>query len=280
MIYITEEELDRLIKDDLPYWDITTELLDIKSEAVITISSRKDNCVLCGTEEASRIAKKLNLDVRYIKPSGSVIKSNEIFFEAFGNAKDVHKAWKICLNLVEYMSGIATKTYEMVSRAKKIREDIEVVTTRKLIGFNKSLAIKAIITGGALPHRLGLSESVLIFDQHKAFFKTTDDLLTAIKKLKQRAKEQKISIEVSSLEEALTFIDVVDMIQFDKLSPDTLEKAVKHIKSIRPDLIILAAGGINISNVEQYASTGADILVTSSLYQAPMMDFKADIKPL
>jgi molybdenum transport protein len=82
------------------------------------------------------------------------------------------------------------------------------------------------------------------------------------------------------LEEALDFIDIVDMIQFDKLNPDLLEKAVRHIKSIKPEMVILAAGGINMSNVEQYANTGVDILVTSSLYQAPMMDFKAEIRPL
>jgi molybdenum transport protein len=45
-------------------------------------------------------------------------------------------------------------------------------------------------------------------------------------------------------------------------------------------MVILAAGVINMSNVEQYASTGVDVLVTSSLYQTPMMDFKAEIRPL
>jgi len=82
------------------------------------------------------------------------------------------------------------------------------------------------------------------------------------------------------LEEALGFIDIVDMIQFDKLNPELLEKAVKHIKSLKPEIVILAAGGINMSNVEQYAGTGVDVLVTSSLYQAPMMDFRAEIRPI
>jgi len=280
MIYISDEEIDKLIKDDVPYWDITTELLDIKSFAAIAISNREKECILCGTEEAKRIAIKLNLQINFIKPSGSVLKSEETFFEASGDAKDIHKAWRICLNILEYMSGIATQTYEMVRKAKGVREDIEIATTRKMIGFNKGLTIKSILTGGAIPHRLGLSESILIFDQHKAFFKTHEDLLKAIKNLKQRAKEHKVCVEVSSLDEALIFIDAVDMIQFDKLGVELLEKAVKRIKSLKPEMVVLAAGGINMSNVEQYASTGVDILVTSSLYQAPMMDFKAEIKPL
>ena len=41
-------------------WDITTELLNIKSSATIAISNRKKECILCGTEEATRIANKLN----------------------------------------------------------------------------------------------------------------------------------------------------------------------------------------------------------------------------
>ncbi|MGC8588458.1 MAG: ModD protein [Hydrogenobaculum sp.] len=280
MIYISDEEIDKFIKDDVPYWDITTELLGIKSFATITISNRKKECILCGTEEAKRIAKKLDLDVNYFKPSGAILRPDEAFFEASGDAKDIHKAWKICLNILEYMSGIATQTYEMVRKAKSVREDIEIATTRKMIGFNKGLTIKSILTGGAIPHRLGLSESILIFDQHKVFFKTHEDLLKAIKNLKQRAKEHKVCVEVSSLDEALIFIDAVDMIQFDKLGVELLEKAVKRIKSLKPEMVVLAAGGINMSNVEQYASTGVDILVTSSLYQAPMMDFKAEIKPL
>jgi len=280
MIYITDEEIDSFIKDDIPYWDITTELLGIKSSASITISNRKKECILCGTEEAARIAEKLNLQINFVKPSGGVLKSEETFFEASGDAKDIHKAWKICLNILEYMSGIATQTYEMVRKAKSVREDIEIATTRKLIGFNKGLTIKSILIGGAIPHRLGLSESILIFDQHKVFFKTHEDLLKAVKNLKQRAKEHKVCVEVSSLEEALDFIDIVDMIQFDKLNPELLEKAVKHIKSLKPEIVILAAGGINMSNVEQYAGTGVDVLGTSSLYQAPMMDFSAEIRPI
>ncbi|GAB6078721.1 ModD protein [Hydrogenobaculum acidophilum] len=280
MIYITDEEIDKFIKDDVPYWDITTELLDIRSNATLTISNRENECILCGTEEAVRIAKKLDLDIKDFKPSGTVLKPNESFFEAYGYAKSVHKAWRLCLNILEYMSGIATKTYEMVRKAKSVNGNIEIATTRKTIGFNKSLTIKSIITGGAIPHRLGLSESILIFDQHKIFFKNHEELLRAVKNLKHRAKEHKVCIEVSSLEEATTFIDVADMIQFDKIDVKLLEKAVKHLKAIKPDLIVLAAGGINISNIEHYAATGADILVTSSLYQSPMMDFKAEIKPL
>jgi Nicotinate-nucleotide pyrophosphorylase len=171
MIYITDEEIDKFIKDDIPYWDITTELLNIKSSATIAISNRKKGCILCGTEEATRIANKLNLQINFVKPSGSVLKSEETFFEASGDAKDIHKAWRICLNILEYMSGIATQTYEMVRKAKSVREDIEIATTRKLIGFNKGLTIKSILIGGAIPHRLGLSESILIFDQHKVFLR-------------------------------------------------------------------------------------------------------------
>jgi len=102
MIYITDEEIDKFIKDDIPYWDITTELLNIKSSATIAISNRKKECILCGTEEAIRIANKLNLQINFVKPSGNVLKSEETFFEASGDAKDIHKAWRICLNILEY----------------------------------------------------------------------------------------------------------------------------------------------------------------------------------
>lgn len=280
MIYLSEEELDKIIQDDVPYWDITTELLNLKGKAKLVISNRNAECVLCGSEEASRIAKKLSLEVTEFKPSGSKLLPNEVFFKAFGDVKNVHKAWRICANLMEHMSGIATKTYEMVKKAKAVNENIEIVTTRKSVGFNKRLIIKSILTGGAMPHRLGLSDSILIFDQHKIFFKTEQNFIDAIKRLKQKAKEHKVSIEVSSLEEAVKYVDIVDMIQFDKMAPSLLKEAVSRLKSVKPSIIILIAGGVNLSNVEEYARTGVDVIVTSSLFSAAPADFKATIEPI
>ena len=55
MIYITDEEIDKFIKDDVPYWDITTELLGIRSNATLIISNRKNECILCGCKDSQEI---------------------------------------------------------------------------------------------------------------------------------------------------------------------------------------------------------------------------------
>ena len=62
--------------------------------------------MLCGTEEARRIMEKLRLRVTAIRPSGTLIKPGEVFLEAQGQAQDLHMAWKVCQNLLDFRSQL------------------------------------------------------------------------------------------------------------------------------------------------------------------------------
>lgn len=94
--------------------------------------------------------------------SGSRVKPGEMLIEAYGRTGGLHNAWKVSLNILEYCSVIATRTRNLVDLAQKENPDVEVVATRKSFPGTKELSIKAIIAGGTLPNRLGLSETILI----------------------------------------------------------------------------------------------------------------------
>ena len=83
------------------------------------------------------------------------------------------------MNILEYSSGIATRTKKMVDKAKLVNPHVAVLATRKSFPGTKELSIKSIIAGGAFPHRLGLSETILIFKQHVAFLGNINDLAQA-----------------------------------------------------------------------------------------------------
>lgn len=278
MIYITDDLIDKFIKEDVPYLDLTTWILEIGNQKGKIEFFCREEAVLCGTEEVLRIFKKLNITPLEYLPSGSILKPNEVFLAAEGTAAELHRAWKISQNILEHCSGIATKTRVMLNKAKKINPNISIVTTRKGFPGTKELATKAVLVGGAFPHRLGLSETVLVFKQHLNFIGGMDCFIDSVEQIKSKACEKKVIVEAESIDEAIKLCKAgVDGIQFDKIPSNELTEAVKLIRQIRPSTALLAAGGINLDNIEEYANTGVDAIVTTNLYVGKPVDIGTKI---
>jgi len=280
-MYISDELIDRLIREDIPYIDLTTLVLGISGQrGIIQFFSRED-AVLCGTEEVIRIFNKLNIDLIKSCPSGTSIKKNEVFLEGTGSAEDLHMAWKVSQNILDYSSGIATQTRALVDKVSIINPNLHIITTRKAIPGTKELAIKAVIAGGGFPHRLGLSETILIFKQHLNFLGGIDELIKILKSVKAKSCEKKVIAEVETLEQAILLCENgIDGLQFDKVPYDELKSHVTILKNINPSVVILAAGGINESNIQEYAQTGVDAIVTTSVYHAKPIDIGCTISQL
>ena len=280
-MYISDELIDRFIKEDVPYIDLTTLVLGIGGQKGTIQFFSRENAVLCGTEEVIKIFNKLNIDLIKTYPSGTLIKKNEIFLEGKGNAEDLHMAWKVSQNILDYSSGIATKMKKLVDKVSLINPNLHVITTRKVIPGTKELTIKAVLAGGGFPHRLGLSETILIFKQHLNFLGGIDELTKILKSVKSKACEKKVIAEIETLEQAIDLCkNGIDGLQFDKVPYDELKTNVAILRSINPSIIILASGGINESNIEEYAKTGVDAIVTTSVYNAKPIDIGCKITQL
>ena len=88
-------------------------------------------------------------------------------------------------------------------------------------------------------------------------------------------------MEVETLEDGLKFASMgADILQFDKMTLIKLYDAVPEIRTQYPHIILIATGGISRKNIVEYSSTGVDIIVTSSPYNAPPADIKVVIEPL
>ena len=112
-----------------------------------------------------------------------------------GRALDLHAAWKVCLNLFDHLSAVATKTRAMVDAAHEANPRCEVLTTRKSMPGAKDLLTSAVMAGGAFPHRLGLSETVLVFDHHLTFFGGFEAFVEQLPAIKGRCIEKKLFVE-------------------------------------------------------------------------------------
>ncbi len=281
MIYFTEEELDRILNEDVPYLDLTTYMLGIEDKKGRISYTARHDMVICGTEEVKRIFEKFRVDIEIFMASSTFVKEGTTFLSGIGKACDLHFLWRATSILLEYASGIATRTYKLVTLAQKENPDVVVVTTRKHFPMGKKLSIKAILAGGALPHRLGLSETILIFEEHIRFCGDFDDFLKRLEGLKKKVPEKKIVLEVKDLKRAEKAIEAgVDILQLDKFKVSDVKKVVDLVKKSSKDTKIAVAGGINESNIKEYARAGADILVLSNPYFGKPADIKVDLRPI
>lgn len=279
MFFIHDETVDKLISEDVPYIDLTTLVLGIGEKRGTIRFIAREFTVLAGIDEVLRIFKRLDINPIKSLPAGSQVGSGEIFMVAEGSASSLHMAWKVSLNILEYCSGIATRTKKLVNKAKTVNPDISVVTTRKSFPGTKTLSMKSVITGGGFPHRLGLSETILIFKNHVNFLGGFAMLPQVIPQIKIKAAEKKIIVEVEKEEEAMLLANAgVDGLQFDKIPAEILKDIVGRIREINPGVTLIAAGGINENNIEEYAATGVNAIATSSVYFGRPSDIGAVIE--
>lgn len=230
MNFISDSFIEQLLCEDVPYFDLTTQALGLDSIPGQLTFSTVAPTVLCCTEEATAILKKAGAQVESMLLTGSELEAGVTFLTAIGNAGTLHLGWKAAQNLLEYACGVATQTRQLVQLATSVNPDVMLYTTRKSIPATKPIAVKAIVAGGAYPHRLGLSETVLIFEQHLNFLGGIKGFMQQLPVLKRRAKEKKILVEVKNITDALQLAETaIDGIQFDKVSVSQLLQVIPQL---------------------------------------------------
>lgn len=279
-VLFTNNRIDQLIAEDVPYIDLTTEILGIGNERGEIEYFTREDCVLCGTEEVARMMRNLGVEPTFSLPSGSRAVAGETILRGTGRAADLHKVWKVGLNTLDHTSAVATKTALMVDAAHAVNPHCEILTTRKTMPGAKDLLVKAVTTGGAFPHRLGLSETVLIFDHHMTFMGGFDKFVEALPELRSKCIEKKLYVEADAEQARILAKAGVDGLQLDKVAPVDLKELVVELREIDPHLTIIATGGVNPSNVAAYAATGVDGCATTAPYTAKPIDMSARIRAL
>jgi len=271
--------LAEFLADDVRLGDLTTHLLGIGKDPALMSFSARQPLVLAGAEEAARIIEMTGAGVDRHESSGAKLSAGAPILTASGAAADLHRSWKVAQTLVEIASGIATVTRNIVDAARAARPDIAVACTRKTMPGAKLLCIKAIMAGGATPHRLGLSETILVFEEHRCFLAGSAPR-QIVEKLRRGSPEKKILIEVATPSAAAEWAKAgADVIQAEKFSPAEIEATAAEFRKAGVSALLAAAGGVNAENAAAYARAGADILVTSAPYTAKPLDVQVKLIP-
>jgi molybdenum transport protein len=279
MFNLSISELEKYIQDDIPYFDLTTSLQNCNGiKAQIEVFTREDIIVSC-SEEAVKIAELLNCKVEFYEKSKSKIKKGSTILKYSGDYEDIHKAWRLTQILLEYSCKISTYSHQMKEKIEKTNPTCELLTTRKTFPFSKRFCIKAAFCGGAIPHRLNLSETILFFEGHRILYKNNEEFYEDLKRIKIKIPEKKLNVESESFEDSMNLMKIgVDVIQLDKIDFEELEKIITYKNENFPFVKILVAGGINLTNIEKYASYKIDGVVTSSVYNCGMANISSRLK--
>lgn len=275
MFFVSDALLDQILTDDIPYGDATTALLGIEKVPGIVRCRPKAETTIAGVALAERLFTRVGLQTTCFHEEGDTVDAGTVILEGRGPAGAIHAVYKTAQNILEYASGIATRTHQMVQEAKAGNAACRVAVTRKHFPGTKTLSLYAAMAGGAVVHRMGLSESVLVFDQHRVFIPDFEKRLAETKKADP---ERKIAVEASDAQEGFAFAAAgADIIQCEKFSTEALSEFVSQAKRKFPQLIISAAGGLNAANTRAYAQTSVDFLVTTWPYFGKPADVKMQI---
>jgi len=260
----------REYKDDVLAGDITSNSVLTKNKSTTAFLYAKASGIIAGLEEISWFVKKHGLDVKNHINDGQNVEKGDLILEIHGGQKDILATERICLNVLQRMSGIATRTKRLVGSLTPYRTRIAATRKTLLRYFDK----KAVFLGGGLTHRFGLWDAILIKDNHLESLKKegiTDYIQTAlIKASKFVDSVDFIEIEVVSREEALiaarTFSDLhlkkPCVVMFDNMKPKAIEGTIETLREnkLYDNLLFEASGDITPKNIHEYAKTEVDVI--------------------
>lgn len=273
--------IERLLREDVASIDLTTTVLGLPPVPSRMTFRVRRAAVVAGLPLAVGLLHRCGASATPVAATGARVEAGTVVLSADGTPAQLHLAWKVCASVLEAACGIATRTAEVLDAARTVAPTIEVLATRKVVPGTKELAVEAVLAGGALPHRLGLSETVLVFEQHTVFLGGIGGLIARLPQLTARSGGKPVVVEVSGEGEAVALARAgVGGLQFDKLDPPALAAAVAEVRRVAPHVRLLATGGITAANAADYAATGVDGLVTSWMYGGPGVDIGVQLAPV
>jgi len=244
-----------------------------KSQLII-----KENGILAGVEVAREIFHAFDptLKMTVFIQDGTEVKSGDIAFVVEGKIHSLLQTERLMLNIMQRMSGIATRTREYVKALEGTKTRI--LDTRKTTPGLRLLEKEAVRIGGGVNHRIGLFDMILLKDNHVDFAGGIENAIRGAQKyLAEKGKNLKIEIEVRTFDELAQVLQTggIDRIMLDNFSPENTRKAVEIING---KYEIESSGGITFDTMLDYARCGVDFISVGALTHSVKsldMSFKA-----
>ncbi|MBE9048727.1 carboxylating nicotinate-nucleotide diphosphorylase [Pleurocapsales cyanobacterium LEGE 10410] len=260
--------IDRLLQDwlleDLGRGDWTTQgLFEGKAKIEEAIWVAKEDGVIAGLPIAARVFELLDREVKFsfdVK-EGSFCQSGIKIATIRGSREALLSGERVALNLAMRLSGIATSCRSYVKKIDDL--SAKLVDTRKTTPGLRILEKYATKIGGAINHRMGLDDAVMIKDNH---IKAAGGIEKAIALLRTNIPYPlNIEVETSNLEEVEQALEHgADIIMLDNMPIELITQAIKMIRQTSPRIKIEASGNITLETIRAVAETGVDYISSSA----------------
>ena len=250
----------------------TLSSIDENAEGKAVLKIKQDG-ILAGMQVAEIIFTYMQPDAVFtaFKKDGDQMKYGEIAFEVQAKVHTILKCERLVLNSMQRMSGIATHTNKYVQKIKGY--NTKLLDTRKTTPNFRLLEKAAVKIGGAVNHRFGLYDAIMLKDNHIDYCGGIEKAINkAYDYVQKNNYNLTIEVETRSLEDVEKVMQVgkVKTIMLDNFTP---EKIVEALKIINGKYVTEASGGINYDNLESYAATGVDYISSGALiHQAVSLD--------
>ncbi|AUI65999.1 MULTISPECIES: ModD protein [Glaesserella] len=279
MIYFSDKELDDFLLEDIYRGDLTTHALELEKIPARILFKRKNAGIVAGVQVAEKLLRKLDIQPQLFVSDGDWVEQGTLLLCAEATADKLHQAWKVVQLVLEWSCGVAQYTAEMIANAKQINPKAVVACTRKSIPNTRKLATNAVLAAGGHIHRQGISETLLVFTNHRNLCEEPENWSAIVDKLRIEAPENKITLEADNLHQFEQMLCAEpDIIQLDKFSPEQVEQALHLLEKSQKKITLSVAGGVNKNNVAEYAKLGIQLFITSAPYYAPPEDIKVVIE--
>ena len=268
-----ETLVKKTLKEDIENGDITTRNIFSKEKLAVAEVIAREPMILCGLDIFQAVFIKLTPDVKFSSKNykdGDELNAEETIIRVQCDVVSLLEGERSALNILQWLSGISTLTNRYVKKAKPIK----ILDTRKTTPGLRVFEKYAVMCGGGNNHRFGLSDQVLIKDNH---IEVAGSITKAVKLIKEKiAKDNIIEVEVKTIEEVEEALNNnVDIIMLDNMDINIMKQAIKKINGKAK---IEISGGVTYERLGEISKIGSDFISIGALtHSAAAIDISMNI---
>ncbi len=255
-------DVAKALQEDIGSGDLTAALVPEAEQAKATVITRED-AVVCGIAWFNEVFRQLDstIEVEWLVEEGQRVDSDDKLCIVRGPARAILSGERSALNFLQLLSAVAPYSGEYASAVA--HTSAKILDTRKTIPGLRLAQKYAVKVGGAVNHRVGLYDAVLIKENH---IMAAGGIEAAVQAARAQSPDALCEVEVEDLHEAEIALRAnADRLLLDNFSHGELREAVQLRNDIAPCISLEASGNVSLSTVVDIAECGIDFISVGRL---------------
>ena len=265
--------IEALIAEDIGRGDLFARIGESRDIRAYIIA-KSDGC-FAGREYVETLAAMYDIALSWDIHDGATFKKGHTLLMLSGNSKTILSLERSILDMVLHASSIATLTAAYVARIGGT--GVKLLDTRKTRPLLRTFEKYAVRCGGALNHRMGLDDCLMLKDTH---LQTIDDLNLFMQEVRQKIPfTSKVEIECETLNMVKRAMEAgADIVMCDNMSLEETREVVAYRDAHYPHILLEASGNVTLETIAEIAATGVDAISSGSIiHQASWIDLSMKV---